>query len=131
MSDGSVKHLHVLARALETSSGNLEYVSAVTDVTERKRAEEERERLRADLSRVNRVSMLGELAASVSHELKPPIAAPMTNARTCMRWLKRDQIPTAYAAMRTFVQTRPADWVRNSITRRTVCSSPVIAIASP
>jgi ligand-binding sensor domain-containing protein/signal transduction histidine kinase len=91
MSDGSVKHLHVLARALETSSGNLEYVGAVTDVTERKRAEEERERLRADLSHVNRVSMLGELAASVSHELKQPITSAMTNARTCMRWLKRDQ----------------------------------------
>ena len=56
MSDGSVKHLHVLARALEASSGNLEYVGAVTDVTERKRAEEERERLRADLSHVNRVT---------------------------------------------------------------------------
>ena len=40
---------------------------------------------------MNRVSMLGELAASVSHELKQPIAAAMTNAKTCMRWLKRDQ----------------------------------------
>jgi signal transduction histidine kinase len=40
---------------------------------------------------VNRVSILGELAASVSHELKQPIAAAMTNANTCIRWLKRDQ----------------------------------------
>src|SRR6202166_620435 len=54
-------------------------------------AEEERERLRADLAHVNRVNMLGELAASVSHELKQPIAAAMTNAKTCIRWLKRDQ----------------------------------------
>src|SRR5260370_1921062 len=46
MPDGSVKYLNVLARALETSSGTLEYVGAVTDVTERKRAAEERERLR-------------------------------------------------------------------------------------
>jgi PAS domain S-box-containing protein len=41
MPDGSVKYLHVLARALETSAGNLEYVGAVMDVTEHKRAEEE------------------------------------------------------------------------------------------
>jgi C4-dicarboxylate-specific signal transduction histidine kinase len=39
---------------------------------------------------VNRVSMLGQLAASVSHELKQPIAASMANAQTCIRWLKRD-----------------------------------------
>jgi PAS domain S-box-containing protein len=62
-----------------------------TDIEDRKRVEEERERLRADLAHVNRVSMLGELAASVSHELKQPIAAAMTDAKTCVRWLKRDQ----------------------------------------
>ncbi len=40
---------------------------------------------------MNRLSILGELAASLSHELKQPIAAAITNAKTCMRWLKRDQ----------------------------------------
>jgi PAS domain S-box-containing protein len=61
-----------------------------TDIEDRKCAEEEREKLRADLAHVNRVSMLGELAASVSHELKQPITAAMTNAKTCLRWLKRE-----------------------------------------
>ena len=69
----------------------LKWYGISTDIQERKGAEQERERLRADLAHVNRVSMLGELAASVSHELKQPIAAAMTNAKTCMRWLKRDQ----------------------------------------
>jgi len=69
----------------------LRWYGVSTDIEDRKRAEEERERLRADLAHVNRVSTLGELAASVSHELKQPIAAAMTNAKTCMRWLKRDQ----------------------------------------
>jgi len=69
----------------------LRWYGVSTDIEDRKRAEEERERLRADLAHVNRVSILGELAASVSHELKQPIAAAMTNAKTCMRWLKRDQ----------------------------------------
>src|SRR5579864_1876055 len=69
----------------------LKWYGVSTDIEDRKRAEEEREKLRADLAHVNRVSMLGELAASVSHELKHPIAAAMTNARTCLRWLKREQ----------------------------------------
>jgi PAS domain S-box-containing protein len=69
----------------------LKWYGISTDIEDRKRAEEEREKLRADLAHVNRVSMLGELAASVSHELKQPIAAAMTNAKTCLRWLKREQ----------------------------------------
>ena len=69
----------------------LRWYGVSTDIDDRKRAEQEREQLRADLAHVNRVSMLGELAASVSHELKQPITAAMTNARTCIRWLKRDQ----------------------------------------
>jgi PAS domain S-box-containing protein len=62
------------------------------DTTERKRAEEERERLRqleADLARINRVTMMGELAASLGHEISQPIAAAAINARACLRWLQR------------------------------------------
>jgi PAS domain S-box-containing protein len=69
----------------------LKWYGVSTDIDERKRAEQEREQLRADLAHLNRVSMLGELAASVSHELKQPIAAAMINAQACIRWLKRDQ----------------------------------------
>ena len=69
----------------------LKWYGISTDIEDRKRAEEERERLRDDLAHVNRVSTLGELAASLSHELKQPIAASMTDAETCMLWLKRDQ----------------------------------------
>ena len=63
------------------------------DITERKRAEEERERLRqleADLARINRMSMMGELAASLGHEINQPIAAAAINARACLRWLLRE-----------------------------------------
>jgi signal transduction histidine kinase len=100
MPDGSVKYLHVLARALETSSGTLEYVGTVMEVTERKRAEEERERLRqvqADLAHLSRVTTMGELTASLAHEIKQPIAAAGTNAKTCLRWLGRDQPDVAEA----------------------------------
>jgi PAS domain S-box-containing protein len=63
------------------------------DITERKRAEEERERLRQleeDLARINRVSIMGELAASLGHEIKQPIAAAAINAGACLRWLQRE-----------------------------------------
>jgi PAS domain S-box-containing protein len=72
----------------------LKWYGTLTDIEDRKRAEQERERFRqlqADLAHENRVSVMGELAASLSHELKQPIAAAITDAQTCLRWLARDQ----------------------------------------
>ncbi len=63
------------------------------DITERKRAEEEREGLRqarAALERVGRLTTMGELTASLAHEINQPIAAAITNSNTCLRWLRRD-----------------------------------------
>jgi len=79
------------------------------DITERKQAEKEREQLRqlkADLAHMDRVSVLGELAASLSHELKQPIAAAIINANTGLRWLKRDvpDIERAQEAVARIVQ---------------------------
>jgi PAS domain S-box-containing protein len=70
-----------------------EYVGITVDITERKHTEEERERLRqleADLAHINRVNMMGELAAALAHEIKQPIAASITSANACLRWLARD-----------------------------------------
>ena len=97
--DGEYRWFLSRAVPLRDEHGNiLRWYGVSTDIEDRKRAEEERERLRADLAHVNRVSTLGELAASVSHELKQPIAAAMTNAKTCMRWLQRDQ-PDVHEAL--------------------------------
>jgi predicted ATPase/signal transduction histidine kinase/tRNA A-37 threonylcarbamoyl transferase component Bud32 len=90
MPDGSVKYLHVLARALEASSGKLEYMGAVRDVTERTLGEEALRQAKADLAHMNRVTTVGELTASMAHEVNQPIAAAVTDANTCMRWLARD-----------------------------------------
>jgi len=93
MPDGSVKHLHVVAHALSDESYSVEFVGAVMDVTDRKQAEEAREALRqaqADLARVSRVTTMGELTASLAHEVNQPIAAASTNANTCLRWLAGD-----------------------------------------
>ena len=90
--DGHEFPVEISLSPLETEEGVL-ISSAIRDITDRKRAEQERERLRqleADLARINRVSMMGELAASLAHEIKQPIAAAVTDAKTCLRWLKRD-----------------------------------------
>jgi signal transduction histidine kinase len=71
----------------------LKWYGTLTDIEDRKRAELERGRLRqleADLAHVNRVSMMGELAASLGHEINQPIAAALMSAQTCMRWLQRE-----------------------------------------
>lgn len=67
------------------------------DVTERKRAEEALREAQANLAHVARVTTMGELTASLAHEIKQPIAAAVIDARTCPRWLGRDQPDVAEA----------------------------------
>ncbi len=92
--DGTVKHVYGLAHPVLNANGELvESMGTVIDITERKRAEEERERLRrleADLRHLNRVSMMGELAASVAHEVNQPLSGVVSNAGACLRWLAGD-----------------------------------------
>jgi signal transduction histidine kinase/CheY-like chemotaxis protein len=102
MADGSVKYVRAVGRRASTGEGpqSFVFVGTVMDVTERKRAEEERERLRqleADLAYINRVSMMGELAASLAHEIKQPITAAAINAQACSQWLRRDAPDVAQA----------------------------------
>ena len=91
LSDGRVRHIHAVGRPVFNASGELvEVVGTHVDVTERKQAEHERERLRqleADLAHMNRVSMMGELAASLAHEIKQPISGAVLNAHSCLRYL--------------------------------------------
>ena len=92
--DGTVKHIEATSHPLLDATGEVvEYVGTAVDVTERKRAEHERERLRqleTELAHINRVSIMGELTASLAHELNQPITAAITDANACLRWLKRE-----------------------------------------
>jgi PAS domain S-box-containing protein len=91
--DGTVKYLQAISRHLFSASGELvEVVGTHVDVTERKRAQAERERLRqqeADLAHMNRLSTMGELTASLAHEVKLPIAAARNNACATKNFLDR------------------------------------------
>jgi PAS domain S-box-containing protein len=90
--DGSIRFLRGIGHHNPTQ-GIGEYFGITMDITDRKRAEEERERLRqleTDLAHINRVNMMGELAAALAHEIKQPIAASITSANALLRWLAHD-----------------------------------------
>jgi NO-binding membrane sensor protein with MHYT domain/two-component sensor histidine kinase len=64
--------------------------ASIVSLSERKRAEEALRKARADLAHINRVTTMGELTASLAHEVNQPIAAAVTNASACLRWLTSD-----------------------------------------
>ncbi len=93
--DGTVKHVESACNPVFSASGELvEIIGTGVDVTERKRAQEEHERLRqleSDLAHMNRLGIMGEQAASLAHEVTQPIAAARNYARAALNFL--DQQP--------------------------------------
>jgi PAS domain S-box-containing protein len=97
MPDGSVKHVHVVAHATSDTPDRLEYVGALMDVTAAKRAQEKLHQAQAELAHVTRVTTLGELTASIAHEVNQPLAAVITNGEACLRWLGNERPDLAEA----------------------------------
>jgi C4-dicarboxylate-specific signal transduction histidine kinase len=95
-------------RSVQQRSEQLALINAKLEaqIAERKQAEEALRQAQADLTHANRVSSMGELTASLAHEIKQPIAAAITNANTCLRWLARDKpdLEEARAAASRMVQ---------------------------
>jgi PAS domain S-box-containing protein len=89
MPDGTVKHVHVLAQPFKDESGNEEIIGALTDVTAAKLADQALHRAQVELAHAARVATLGELAASIVHEVNQPIAAIVMNGDACLNWLRR------------------------------------------
>jgi PAS domain S-box-containing protein len=83
----SIKYLHVIAHGTRNQDGELEYIGAVQDVTERRLSEEALGNLRFELAHVSRVATLGALTASIAHEVNQPLSGIITNASTCLRML--------------------------------------------
>jgi PAS domain S-box-containing protein len=86
-SDGGYRWFLGRAVPLRDKRGKVvKWYGVATDIQDRKRAEQ----LQTDLAHTNRVSILGELVASISHELAQPITATTNNAKASLRWLQRD-----------------------------------------
>jgi len=108
-----------LHRAVPLRDGHgtiVKWYGTAIDIEDRKRAEEERLRLRqleGDLAHINRVSMMGELAASLAHDIKQPLTGAVMSADACVRWLRRDppDMTEAYEAASRIVSnvTRAAE----------------------
>jgi PAS domain S-box-containing protein len=88
MPDGSVKSVNVVARAVRDESGGVEFLGSIMDVSAAKQAEQELRQAHAELAHVTRVTTLGELTASIAHEVNQPIAAVASNAAAGLRWLE-------------------------------------------
>jgi PAS domain S-box-containing protein len=92
--DGAVKWVHGIGHPVLNANGELvEVIGTTVDITERKHAEEERVRLHqleTDLEHINRVSIMGELTASIAHEVNQPLSGVVSNGSACLRWLAGD-----------------------------------------
>ena len=117
MPDGSVKYLHLVAHATRDQDGQLEYIGAVQDVTQRRLSEEALGEVRSELAHVARVTSLGALTASIAHEVNQPLSGIITNASTCLRMLAADP-PNVEGARETARRTiRDGNRASDVITR--------------
>jgi len=138
LADGTVKHVRTLRRPVFNDSGEVvEVVGTTMDITERKLAEQEREKLRkleAELVHMNRVSTMGEMAASLAHEVKQPISAAVMNAEVCLELLQREQssVPDLTDATSAMLRSakRAADIIDSvrSLTRRGTPKREVVVV---
>ncbi|HUN85271.1 MAG TPA: ATP-binding protein, partial [Terracidiphilus sp.] len=90
--DGTYRwHLQQAVVLRDAEGKALKFVGTTTDIDEQKRAEDAFRQAQGDLARINRVTTMGELAASLAHEIKQPISGAITNVSTCLRKLGRDE----------------------------------------
>jgi PAS domain S-box-containing protein len=86
--DGATKYVHSLGHIAANGANGAEFIGTVMDVTERRLAEEALRSALADLERASRLSTMGQLTASIAHEINQPLAAIITNADACLLWLE-------------------------------------------
>ena len=88
LADGTVKYLHIVGHPVLNATGDVvELVGSTMDITERKKTEEILQKAHAHITHITHMTMMGELAASIAHEVNQPLAAVITNAEACLRWL--------------------------------------------
>ncbi|WP_161851406.1 PAS domain S-box protein [Bradyrhizobium sp. CCBAU 051011] len=112
--DGTVKHVETFSHSMFSAQGEIvEVVATHVDVTERRRAQE----LESDLAHMNRLSIMGELTASLAHEILHPIATARNNARAGMRFLEMSPPNLAEAMEALGCVVRDADRSKDIVDR--------------
>ncbi|MNK81668.1 Sensor histidine kinase TmoS [compost metagenome] len=91
MPDGRIKYVQMIANPLFKNGRRIEYVGALMDVTASRQSEEALFHSQAQLAHVTRVTSMGELAASIAHEINQPLAAVITSGESCKRWINRPE----------------------------------------
>jgi PAS domain S-box-containing protein len=86
---GGVRHIHVTGHSVPNELYHLNFLAAVSDITERVTGEELLQKLQSDFAHASRISMLGELSASIAHEIAQPLSAIAANSEAGLRWLNR------------------------------------------
>jgi PAS domain S-box-containing protein len=130
--DGSIKHLRLMAHGTPDQGGQMEYIGAVQEVTDRRVSEEALSKVRSELAHMARVTSLGALTASIAHEVNQPLSGIITNANTCLKMLAADP-PNVLGAQATARRTvrdgnRAADIIKRLRTlfgKRDPTSEPV------
>jgi len=87
--EGTTRYAHSVGRIVSGEFDELEFLGTLMDITDRKLAEETLQSAQTQLAHMARVTTMGELAASIAHEVNQPLAAIVTNANACLRWLSR------------------------------------------
>jgi PAS domain S-box-containing protein len=90
MPDGKIKFLHVRAHRVKYASGKEEVVGALIDITESRKSQAALDDAQIALAHASRVATLGEISASIAHEVNQPLAAIVANGQACLRFLRRE-----------------------------------------
>jgi PAS domain S-box-containing protein len=88
MPDGVTRFVQLVTRATKERTGDVRFVGAVMDITAARRASDDLQRVQSDLARVTRATTMGQLAASIAHEINQPLTGVVTNGYTVLHWLK-------------------------------------------
>jgi PAS domain S-box-containing protein len=91
MPDRQIKHIHLLAHRITYESGNEEVVGAVMDITDARKSQETLHAAQTALAHASRVATLGEISATIAHEVNQPLAAIVANGQACLRFLSREK----------------------------------------
>jgi len=85
--DGMTRHVQLVARAVEDRTARTGFIGAIMDVTAARNAADELQSVQSDLARVTRATAMGQLIASIAHEVNQPLTGVVTNGYTVLHWL--------------------------------------------